>query len=164
MRQLTDFSAVMASPVGLLGILTTDALVVGIQFLLNQGSIIKARAPLALEVVNQLRAYFDHKLLHFSLPMKLSGTEFQASVLHFLNQIPYGSLITYQEIANNLKTSPRAVGNACRRNPLPIITPCHRVIAKNKIGGFYGQRLGDYVAIKASLIDFERKGTCHAFN
>jgi len=66
----------------------------------------------------------------------LEVTPFVRSVLDIVRDIPYGETVTYGEIARALNTSPRAVGIALKLNPTPIIIPCHRVIAKNGLGGF----------------------------
>jgi len=75
--------------------------------------------------------------------------------LQQLQSIPYGETRTYGEIAKRLKTSPRAVGNACRNNPLPIIIPCHRVLAATGIGGYDGAVDGKKLDIKLSLLKLE---------
>ena len=87
--------------------------------------------------------------------MQLNVSPFQEKVLKQLLRIPYGETRTYGEIAKVLKTSPRAIGNACRRNPLSIIIPCHRVVAANGIGGYSGQTEGEQLAIKRRLLQLE---------
>ena len=82
----------------------------------------------------------------------LNVTSFQGKVLKQLQKIPYGETRTYGEIAKILKTSARAVGNACRNNPLPIIIPCHRVVAASGIGGYDGAKSGDLLTIKRKLL------------
>ena len=87
--------------------------------------------------------------------MTLDVTPFQLRVLDQLQQIPYGETRSYGDIAKILKTSPRAVGNACRNNPLPIIIPCHRVVAANGIGGYDGATQGETLDIKYYLLRLE---------
>jgi len=89
----------------------------------------------------QLREYFDGARRDFDLPLKLSGTEFQVSVLKALQEIPYGETVSYGEIARRIgrPKAVRAVGAANGRNPLPIVVPCHRVIgATGDLTGFGG--------------------------
>jgi len=89
----------------------------------------------------QLREYFDGARRDFDLPLKLSGTEFQVSVLKALQEIPYGETVSYGEIARRIgrPRAVRAVGAANGRNPLPIVVPCHRVIgATGDLTGFGG--------------------------
>jgi len=89
----------------------------------------------------QLREYFAGKRRSFELPLKLSGTNFQQSVLRALQEIPYGETVSYGEIARRIgrPRAVRAVGAANGRNPLPIVIPCHRVIGKSgDLTGFGG--------------------------
>lgn len=89
----------------------------------------------------QLREYFDGRRREFDLPIKLSGTEFQVSVLEALRKIPYGETVSYGEIARRIgrPKAVRAVGAANGRNPLPIVVPCHRVIGSTgDLTGFGG--------------------------
>lgn len=93
-------------------------------------------------LTEELTAYFAGELTVFSIPLADTGTDYQKSVWAALRQIPYGQSRTYGEVAVLLGyTQPvaaRAVGNACGRNPILILTPCHRVFAKGSIGGFSG--------------------------
>lgn len=93
------------------------------------------------EAIAQLHAYFENKLQHFEVELDFAGTEFQRAVWQELLKIPYGKLSNYQTIANNIgrPRAVRAVGNAIGKNPICIMTPCHRVIASNgTLGGFSG--------------------------
>ena len=92
-------------------------------------------------VRQQLTEYFAGERREFDLPLKLSGTEFQMSVLHALQQIPYGETTSYADIAERIgrPRAVRAVGAANGRNPIPIIVPCHRVIGSHgDLTGFGG--------------------------
>ena len=96
--------------------------------------------PLA-EARRQLQEYFDGHRTDFDLPLKLTGTEFQVSVLRALQEIPYGETVSYGEIARRIgrPRAVRAVGAANGRNPLPIVVPCHRVIGSTgDLTGFGG--------------------------
>ena len=89
----------------------------------------------------QLTEYFAGERREFDLPLKLSGTEFQMSVLQALQKIPYGETTSYAEIAERIgrPKAVRAVGAANGRNPIPIIVPCHRVIGSHgELTGFGG--------------------------
>ena len=84
-----------------------------------------------------LRAYFMGK--HLALPaIAPAKSQFQEQLRHALLDIPVGQTRTYGELAKVLKSSPRAVGQALGANPLPIIIPCHRVVAVDGLGGFSG--------------------------
>jgi methylated-DNA-[protein]-cysteine S-methyltransferase len=89
----------------------------------------------------QLTEYFAGERQEFDLPLKLSGTEFQLSVLEALQKIPYGETTSYSDIAHRIgrPKAVRAVGAANGRNPIPIIVPCHRVIGSHgDLTGFGG--------------------------
>ena len=91
------------------------------------------------QLTNDLNNYFTGKNIDFfKYKLELEGTDFQKSVWLKIKTIPYGSTISYSELAQSLNSKAyQAVGSACGKNPVPIIIPCHRVIAKNnKIGGF----------------------------
>ena len=74
-----------------------------------------------------------------------------------MRRIPAGKTLSYGVLAKKLDTSARAVGNACRANPVPIIVPCHRVVASNGMGGFMGKRSGSPLDLKHWLLAHERK-------
>lgn len=94
-------------------------------------------SPLLKQAISQLESYFRGHLKYFSLPLEAYGTNFQKTVWSRLIKIPYGSTRSYGDIARDLDSSPRAIGGACGKNPIPIIIPCHRVLTVNsKIGGF----------------------------
>jgi methylated-DNA-[protein]-cysteine S-methyltransferase len=93
------------------------------------------------KVRTQLTEYFAGERKDFDLPLSLSGTEFQVSVLEALQQIPYGETTSYGAIAKQIgrPKAVRAVGAANGRNPIPIIVPCHRVIGSSgDLTGFGG--------------------------
>lgn len=97
--------------------------------------------PLLLKTSKQLNEYFEGIRTEFSLPLSLSGSSFQRSAWSALQTIPYGETISYTEQAQriNRMSSVRAIGLANSRNPLMIIIPCHRVIAKDgSLGGYAG--------------------------
>ena len=101
---------------------------------------IYAEKPFA-EARKQLTEYFDGKRRDFDLPLRPNGTEFQLAVLDALRQIPYGTTVSYRDIAERVgrPKAVRAVGAANGRNPIPIIIPCHRVIGSSgDLTGFGG--------------------------
>ena len=115
-----------------------------------------ALTPLHSETHQQLDEYFSGKRLCFSLPYKFSGTKFQEQCWTSLLKIPYGITWSYAEQAANIGNSKacRAVGNANRKNPLPIIIPCHRIIGKDgSLTGF-----GGGLQWKQFLLDGEQQG------
>ncbi len=96
--------------------------------------------PVLKETASQLEEYFAGTRRDFDVPMALDGTEFQRAVWRELTRIPYGETISYGELARRVgrPNGPRAVGQANGKNPIPIIVPCHRVVASNGIGGYGG--------------------------
>jgi methylated-DNA-[protein]-cysteine S-methyltransferase len=111
--------------------------------------------PLIQRTLQQILTYFEVPKFVFDLPMQPQGTRFQQSVWHYLRSIPVGEVRTYGEVAADLGSSPRAVGNACRRNPLPLVIPCHRVVSASGIGGFAGDTAGTKIDIKRHLLAHE---------
>jgi methylated-DNA-[protein]-cysteine S-methyltransferase len=88
-------------------------------------------------------------------PLAPEGTPFQRRVWKELQRIPPGARLTYGELAERLKTAPRTVGGACRANPIPLLIPCHRVVAANGDGGFAGHTRGHWLEIKRWLLEHE---------
>ena len=129
------------SPVGRLAVEADDEAVTAVRW---AGSGERARdTPSAIlrEAARQLDRYFASRLKRFELPLAARGTDFQQSVWAMMRAIPYGETATYGGMAMALGSGPRPVGMACARNPIPIIVPCHRVLASGgKEGGFSGGR------------------------
>ena len=117
----------------------------------------KSNSKQAKQVRSKIEAYLDKKsrLKTSDIDVRIIVTPFQERVLKQLQRIPYGETRTYGEIAKILNTSPRAVGNACRNNPLPIVIPCHRVVAANGLGGYDGATDGEILDIKYQLLKLE---------
>jgi methylated-DNA-[protein]-cysteine S-methyltransferase len=91
-------------------------------------------------VAAQLREYFAGARRAFDLPLAPGGTEFRRRVWDALRAIPFGETRTYQQVADAVGCrAARAVGQANRHNPLPIVVPCHRVLAAKGLGGYAGQ-------------------------
>lgn len=109
------------------------------------------------ETVKQLSQYFNHEIHQFDLPITYKrGTEFQHEVWNALLSIPYGQTRTYHDIANQIHRPKaiRAVGQACKRNPIGIIVPCHRVIGKD--GSMRGYSGPLHVDLKMKLLLHEK--------
>ncbi len=107
------------------------------------------------DVIEAIGRYLEHPRTAFDLALELQGTPFQLRVWQALREIPAGETLTYGQLAQRLGTGARAVGNACRANPCPLVVPCHRVVARNGLGGFAGQRSGRKLAIKRWLLQHE---------
>lgn len=87
----------------------------------------------------EIKAYFRKELTRFSIPCLLRGTDFQKAVWQALAQVPYGTTLSYQELAQRSghPQACRAVGTACSNNPINLIIPCHRIVNKNGTAGNY---------------------------
>jgi methylated-DNA-[protein]-cysteine S-methyltransferase len=123
------------SPVGQLTIDEEDDAIVAIRWAdmpAGNGS------PLLGEAARQLDAYFARQLSHFDLPLAPAGSLFEARVWSAMQLIPYGKTRSYGDLASVIGSAPRPVGRACGRNPIPIVIPCHRVLARGGLGGYSG--------------------------
>ena len=147
-RRVTFSCIRLASPVGLLTIVASAGQLVAVLWPQDRPSRVPLPAlgeakddPLLKEASAQLAAYFDGELGCFDLPCAPAGTPFQRDVWRALDAIPYGQTRSYGAIATDIgrPTAVRAVGAANGRNPLSIITPCHRVVGRNgDLTGFAG--------------------------
>ena len=109
-------------------------------------------SPLLEKAKEEIEEYFQGKRKTFDLPLDAKGTEFQKRVWKELLDIRYGETLSYGEIGDRIGTKAyRAIGNACGKNPIPILIPCHRVVGKDNIGGF---SLG--LDLKRKLLDIAR--------
>lgn len=96
--------------------------------------------PLFKKIQDQLNQYFMGERKVFELPIKFQGTKFQMKVWKTLLEIPCGETMTYKDLAVKIGNpkAQQAVGGAVGANPIPLIIPCHRIVAKGHIGGFSG--------------------------
>lgn len=139
------------SPVGRLHI-TADARVIR-QLKIGDGPAPTRETPLLARAVAQIAAYFEGETAAFDLPLAAPETPFQGQVRAAMLAIPFGATRSYGDIAHAIGGVPRAVGQACGRNPVPILVPCHRVLAAGgSIGGFSG---GDGRPTKRKLLAHE---------
>ena len=151
---------VIQAPFGCLGILTElvdgSLMLSRIDYLPSSATLIAPQNQLAKEVGRQCKAYFKDPCWQFDLPLKPAGTEHQQKVWTRIQEIPAGKTTTYGELAKEIRSGARAVGTACGANPYPLITPCHRVISAQGIGGFMKENSpGLYRQIKLWLLKHE---------
>jgi methylated-DNA-[protein]-cysteine S-methyltransferase len=101
----------------------------------------------------QIRDFLDGRLKKFTVKLDIKGTEFHKKALRQVARIPYGKTATYGQIAASIGSpkAARAVGSANARNRLPILIPCHRVVASNGLGGYAGG-----LKLKKSLLELEK--------
>lgn len=155
-RPVERYQAIIAAPFASIGLRMIGSALCSLDFLPRQTP---EQAPLnqaTAEVVAQLRAYFHDAHQPFSVALALAGSAFQQRVWQALQSIPVGTVCTYGALAQQLGTAPRAIGGACRTNPLPILIPCHRVVSVHGLGGYTGEITGDPLAIKRWLLQHER--------
>ena len=142
------------TPIGSLSIQMQTSLVGKIEWLNDEACEPSSHIPMQLEQV--LHHYWQTAKIDHTIPLLKQGTVFQQEVWQALYCIPIGETKTYGELALILNTSPRALANACRNNPFPIIIPCHRVVAKTGMGGYAGQTSGSMLTIKHALLRHEK--------
>ena len=112
----------------------------------------QVETPLLLEARRQLEAYFDNELLRFDLPLRPCGSGYRRRVWDAVAAIPYGETRTYAQVAAVAGGAARSVGGANGANPIPILIPCHRVVASAGLGGYSG---GEGLETKRLLLQLE---------
>lgn len=134
-----------------------DAFEKSINFYKNKFKVDMIRdEKLTNNVISQLIKYFNGDLKEFNIELNITGTVFQQSVYREMLKIPYGETLSYSGLAKciNNEKAVRAIGQACKNNPIPIVIPCHRVVGKNNnIGGYMGRKTD----LKYILLDIERE-------
>jgi methylated-DNA-[protein]-cysteine S-methyltransferase len=134
------FSTTYEGPLGTLTLTSNEDALLGVSFI-SEIREEQESNPVLEMAIQQLDAYFKGKLQQFTVPLELHGTAFQESVWKALSLVPYGTVVSYQDIAiaiGNPKAV-RAVGMANNKNPISIIIPCHRVIGKQgSLTGYAG--------------------------
>jgi methylated-DNA-[protein]-cysteine S-methyltransferase len=154
--QLEDFDALVPAPACVLGVRTEADSVSEIVFLPESSKSQRARSAVAQEFCRQLALYLDDPKFVFDVPINTGGTEFQRAVWSKMRAIPPGQTLTYGEVASGLNSSARAVGQACGANRLPIVIPCHRIVASHGMGGFAHRAAGFPLNVKRWLLTHER--------
>ncbi len=131
--------ATFATPLGWLRAVEAEGRIVRVQWRDGAAPAEPSPGPLLAEAGRQLAAYLDGGLKDFDLPLAPAGSDFQRSVWREMTRIPYGEVLTYGEMAARSGGVARAVGAACGANPIPVIIPCHRVVAGEGLGGYSGR-------------------------
>lgn len=149
------WDAVIEFPKMKVAVVTREARVTGIRYLPLDADSVAPANELAERAVRQLERYRDDPDVKFDLPLLIEGTEFQRRLWAALCEIPRGRTLTYGELARKLGGEARAVGQACGDNKLPIVIPCHRVVAAAGIGGFSHSTGGYLLEAKRWLLMHE---------
>ncbi len=155
MSDLTLYATIQDSAIGPLGLRVESGRLCQIDFLERGVWDAPMTDLMVAEVIEQLQAYFQDGATCFALPLAPAGTPFQQRVWQLMRQIMPGDIRTYGDLAQELGSAPQAVGNACRANPIPIVIPCHRVVARNGIGGYAGATSGHRLERKRWLLRHE---------
>lgn len=150
-RRSTDGAAVKAgliSPVGPLCLTEEDGAITSVDWASGPAP----TTEVLREAADQLRAYFAGDRTVFELPLAPTANPFQRQFYAALCAIPYGETRSYGELAKELGVSAQAIGQVCGANPIPILIPCHRVLAAGGLGGYSG---AGGVEAKVALLKLE---------
>jgi methylated-DNA-[protein]-cysteine S-methyltransferase len=151
------YHAVLPAPMCRLGARFTGDVLTRLDFLPADTRTSTQLDARARQLVHELDAYWRNPAHAFDLLFVPLGTPFQLRVWHALTNIPAGYPTTYGALAKQLGTAARAVGQACGSNPLPILIPCHRVVAASGLGGFMHAAAGTPLDVKTWLLAHERR-------
>ncbi|MGU3389324.1 methylated-DNA--[protein]-cysteine S-methyltransferase [Sphingomonas sp. M1A8_2b] len=146
-------AATIATPIGLVRVTGTADRIDAIE-ILAPGDATSSDAPAVLEALRQLEAYFARRLTVFDLPLAPAPTERGRILRQGIVGVAYGTTASYGELAKAIASSPRAIGQACARNPFPIVVPCHRILGAGGALGAYSAGHGPIT--KSRLLDLER--------
>lgn len=149
-----SFQARLSVPFGALGVRTSKGRLSEIVFLKPTAALAPSDG-VAERACKQLEAYLADPEFRFDLPLASGGTPFQRRVWSKISAIAPGRTRSYGEIAREIDSAPRAVGQACGANPLPLVVPCHRVLAAGGIGGFAHHQGGFHLSVKRWLLAHE---------
>jgi len=154
----TTYDTTLKTPIGWIALRMQDAHVQALAILPAMPPVKDATNSVAERIVLQIQKYLDTGNWPENIPLDANGTAFQKKVWAALLQIPPGHTKTYGELARQLGTSARAIGGACRANPIPLLIPCHRVVAAHGDGGFAGHTACRWMDIKRRLLQLEVDG------
>ncbi len=150
-----SYQAIMVAPFARIGLRMVGAAVSALDYLPADAPEQPPTDAATAQVVEQLQTYFRDPRTLFTVLLTGQGTPFQQRVWVALRAISPGTVLTYGELARQLGTAARAVGGACRANPVPILIPCHRVVGQHGLGGYTGAVTGDPLGIKRWLLRHE---------
>lgn len=155
-QDITLYDECLDTPFASIGLRFDKDVLVAVEYV-EPGLTVKPANAKASNACKQILDYCSKTLpgMIFDLQLSAMGTSFQRRVWKELQKIPVGEVVTYGDLAKRLNTSARAVGNACRRNPLPVVIPCHRVVSKTGLGGYSGRTSGELLRIKEWLLKHE---------
>jgi methylated-DNA-[protein]-cysteine S-methyltransferase len=141
------------------GVATRDGVVTELKYLPLSAASVSPKIELAKRAERQLQSYRSDPNVVFDLPVAIEGSELQKAVWKAMCAIPRGNTRTYGDLARELGTDPREIGQACGDNRLPLVIPCHRIVAANGIGGFAHATSGYLLETKRWLLMHEAAAT-----
>ncbi|WP_052120831.1 methylated-DNA--[protein]-cysteine S-methyltransferase [Inquilinus limosus] len=146
-------TATIDTPVGPVRITVAGGVVAAVDHVQDPPDEVPPKDKLLRKAIRQIEEYFAGKRRRFDLPMAPAASPFQQRVRQAVIDIPYGEAASYGGVAHILNSGPRAVGQACGRNDLVLLVPCHRVIGAGGTLGGYGSASG--LERKRRLLEFE---------
>ncbi|MCG5499401.1 methylated-DNA--[protein]-cysteine S-methyltransferase [Ectothiorhodospira lacustris] len=156
MPRSPDYDLVLDSPLGRLALRCSGQGLTALDYVADEVPLRDPCNTLSSQAAEQLRHYFKDPSFVFDLPLDLQGTPFQQRIWSALIRIPSGKVLSYGALARLVGSGPRAIGGACRANPLPVIVPCHRVIStRGGLGGYGGATCGAGLEVKSWLLVHE---------
>jgi methylated-DNA-[protein]-cysteine S-methyltransferase len=149
------YHAKIVAPFAVLGVRSSGEVLQGIDFLPPGTPALSPADAIAERTAIQLQRYLNDPEFSFDLPIAPLGTPYRQKIWGALRNIPCGSVLSYGELARQLRSGPRAVGQACGANPIPIVIPCHRVVSATGVGGFMHHADGAPIDYKHWLLRHE---------
>ena len=150
------FAAKLATPFAVVGLRTNGAALTSLHYLPLAEPAAAPTDRVAQQAVWEIQRWLDDPDFRFTVALAPAGTPFRRRVWAALTAIPSGTCRTYGDVAQLVGSVPRAIGQACGDNPIPLIIPCHRVVgAQGALGGFMHAADGDPIAIKRWLLAHE---------
>jgi methylated-DNA-[protein]-cysteine S-methyltransferase len=141
------------------GVATRDGVVASLKYLPSSAPAVVAKNALAERAAKQLEGYKRDPNMRFDLPVMIEGSDLQKAVWQAMCAIPRGKTRTYGDLARELGADARDVGQCCGDNRLPLVIPCHRIVAADGIGGFAHATSGYLVEAKRWLLMHEAAAT-----
>ena len=149
------FDVIVEFPKMKVGVRTQEGRVVEIRYLPPATATLAPTNPLAATAKEQLERYRENPDAGFDLPLRVEGSALERAVWNAMCAIPRGGTRTYGELARELGSDPRVIGQACGDNRLPIVIPCHRIVAADGLGGFAHATSGYLLEVKRWLLMHE---------
>ena len=151
------YDAVIAAPFGAVGIRVRGEVVCDIAFLPADTPSLEPTVDVAARACAAIHSYVEDPLQSIDIPLAIDGSDFQKRVWAAIARIPNGQTRTYGDLAAELGSTARAVGQACGDNRLPLAIPCHRVVAASGTGGFAHHATGTMIDVKRWLLTHESR-------